>query len=380
MIDAAPLVNIDDREYLRLLGYPPTAEIGDRPKELMSQARDWYASNGKPWVYSRTVELTFSENTFALDGVLFTGQKLRGALEVAGAHQAVLVAAGAGANLEAESQRLWQDERPDEYFFLDVFGSAVVEQLVTQAGARLCEWADPQGLAILPHQSPGYEDWDMSEQSKLLNLIDLSSIPERIEALDSGMLRPKKSMLAVFGVTQHVDRVTPLSGLVPCEDCSFGPCRFRRAPYRGHTGGYRINRRALARWARERLELDPLPNGGIDAVFHYEGTTCTNLRLDFDYRVTLGPAREGYPIRSQSCVPAPCDTGRDYMCGLQREGVALLDNVAAENPLRGAPLAAVLNWRRPDAPAGCYCDASSRAHKWGLVLETIHYALNNRNS
>jgi hypothetical protein len=25
--------------------------------------------------------------------------------------------------------------------------------------------------------------------------------------------------------------------------------------------------------------------------------------------------------------------------------------------------------------AGCYCDAASRQHKWGLVLETIHYAL-----
>jgi hypothetical protein len=28
---------------------------------------------------------------------------------------------------------------------------------------------------------------------------------------------------------------------------------------------------------------------------------------------------------------------------------------------------------------GCYCEASSRDHKWGLVLETIHYALVQRN-
>jgi hypothetical protein len=25
--------------------------------------------------------------------------------------------------------------------------------------------------------------------------------------------------------------------------------------------------------------------------------------------------------------------------------------------------------------AGCYCEPNSRKHKWGLVLETIHYAL-----
>jgi hypothetical protein len=27
------------------------------------------------------------------------------------------------------------------------------------------------------------------------------------------------------------------------------------------------------------------------------------------------------------------------------------------------------------SPAGCYCEPDSRQHKWGLVLETIHYAL-----
>jgi len=30
---------------------------------------------------------------------------------------------------------------------------------------------------------------------------------------------------------------------------------------------------------------------------------------------------------------------------------------------------------RPASPAGCYCEPASRQHKWGLVLETIHYAL-----
>jgi len=35
----------------------------------------------------------------------------------------------------------------------------------------------------------------------------------------------------------------------------------------------------------------------------------------------------------------------------------------------------VIRWTRPSSPAGCYCEAESRQHKWGLVLETIHYAL-----
>ena len=38
-----------------------------------------------------------------------------------------------------------QEEKPDEYFFLETFGSAVVEHLITVAGARLCAWADVRG-------------------------------------------------------------------------------------------------------------------------------------------------------------------------------------------------------------------------------------------
>jgi hypothetical protein len=44
----------------------------------------------------------------------------------------------------------------------------------------------------------------------------------------------------------------------------------------------------------------------------------------------------------------------------------------------GQPLASVLAWRREPSPAGCYCEATSREHKWGLVLETIHYALHQQ--
>ena len=49
--------------------------------------------------------------------------------------------------------------------------------------------------------------------------------------------------------------------------------------------------------------------------------------------------------------------------------------IDSEKPLNGERLNAVLEWRRGASAAGCYCDAASREHKWGLVLETIHYAL-----
>jgi hypothetical protein len=203
--------------------------------------------------------------------------------------------------------------------------------------------------------------------------------------LDSGALSPKKSLLAAFGVTRHTDRLSRLTELVPCENCSLAGCQYRRAPFRRaqettplHPDAqYAVNTRALKRWAEERLSLTPREDGGIDAVFRYDGTTCTNMGrpLAFHYSVRLGPREEGFPIREQRCAPAPGDQGHPYMCQFIRDGGRLLTDIAEEKPLLGRPLNAVLGWSRGADPAACYCEPASREHKWALVLETVHYAL-----
>jgi hypothetical protein len=138
-----------------------------------------------------------------------------------------------------------------------------------------------------------------------------------------------------------------------------------------------VNARALRRWAADRLVLTPRPDGSTDALFRYEGTTCSNMGhpLRFEYHVRLGPRRDGYPIAGQRCVAAADDTGHTKMCNYQGMGEALMELIEADAPLAGQPLNAVIGWIRPTSVAGCYCDDASRAHKWGLVLETLHYAL-----
>jgi hypothetical protein len=215
-----------------------------------------------------------------------------------------------------------------------------------------------------------------------------------VEAFVSGMLRPKKTLLAVFGLTHHTDRLRRLTDLVPCENCSFGPCQYRRAPYRraprswgeevptripvlDQDAEYSVNRKALKRWADERLTLHIDEDGSLDAMFRYEGTTCTNMGrpLAFNYNVKLGSRADGYPILDQRCAPAASDSGHTHMCQYIENSAGLMSAIDRERPLHGERLNSVLSWRRKISAAGCYCDASSRDHKWGLVLETIHYAL-----
>ena len=52
-----------------------------------------------------------------------------------------------------------------------------------------------------------------------------------------------------------------------------------------------------------------------------------------------------------------------------------MTDIEREKPLSGRRLNEVLAWSRAASAAACYCEPSSREHKWGLVLETVHYAL-----
>lgn len=409
-----PQVNVAPAEYKRLLGYPREFEFEGRSAELAEAARTWYAEHGRPWVYARQSDsLELADGRVCIDGVWFESERLHATLDHAGADSVVLVAVSAGPELELEAQQMWADEKPDEYFFLEVFGSAVVEHLVTMKGAELCAWADACGRAMLPHYSPGYPEWDIAQQSRLLQLIcegDIERLPGEVEVLESGMLRPKKSLLAVFGVTRHRERVARLTDLSPCESCSYLTCQYRRAPYQGATrcfnrdeiaqtkqilsqllpaalvlqrdADYSVNVKALSRWTQNRLTLTERENGTVDARFRYEGTTCSNMGrpLFFDYQVTLGPRENGYILCAMNCRPTPGDEGYTSMCRYLESPEQMMAAIELEKPLLGEPLNRVLEWEPAQSAAGCYCELGDRLHKWRLVLETIHFALVEREA
>lgn len=415
LVDTVPEINVQPAEYKRLLGYPRDFALDGRARELADDARAWYAAHGRPWIYARqSTSLNFDNGSVRIDGHSFHSKRLQSTLQKPSAESVVLVAVSAGPEVEAEAQRLWLEEKPDEYFFLEIYGSALVEHLVTLIGSKLCNWAERNAMAVLPHYSPGYRDWDISEQNALLELMRAAAsqpLPSAMEVLESGMLRPKKSLLAVFGLTRQTENVRRLSELVPCENCSLPKCSYRRSPYARapessrreapwgqaevtpeepddlpaapaltRDAKYLTSVKALRRWATDRLKLTDQPDGGIHAVFHYEGSTCSNMgrAIRFDYAVTLSSRSEGYRIVQMSCSPTPGDDGFTRMCRYMNNAEHLMVAIDHEKPLLGEPLNDVLTFQRPAMAPSCLCEPNSRKHKWAVVLETIHVALVER--
>jgi hypothetical protein len=143
---------------------------------------------------------------------------------------------------------------------------------------------------------------------------------------------------------------------------------------------YSVNVKALRRWAAERLVLIVHPDGTTDATFHYEGSTCSDMGrpIRFDYTVRVGRREDRYPILGQGCAPSPGDEGYTYMCRYRSASTYLMAAIADEKPLIGQPLDDVLGWQRALSGPSCYCEGESRQYKWGLVLETVHFALAQR--
>jgi hypothetical protein len=414
LIDTQPDSNVQESEYKRLLGFPGHYVMEGRSRELAEATRQWYAQHGKPWIYARQIDsLELTGERLHVNGTVFSSQQLHDNFNAAQVHSAMLAVLSAGRECEEKANEFWRDGKPDEYFFMEMYGSAVVEHLVTVASGRICGWADHQGMVALPHYSPGYSGWDVADQPKLWELIRQMKgrdFPGDLHVMDTGMLRPKKSLMAVFGVTRHLDKVQAFARLVPCENCSLPGCQYRRAPYQNslpqiedvrrlqsgaladasartaspsglsHDAKYSINLKALRKWSQERLQLKSRHDGSVEARFRYEGTTCSNMGrpLEFDYHILLGPGREGHRIIEAACRPAPGDTGHASQCEYLKDAESFMRSIDTEKPLRGCPLNDVLVWRRPYSPSGCYCDADRRSHKWGLVFEVIHYALVQR--
>lgn len=222
---------VREAEFKRLLKVPPDFAFKDEMAEHAAWVKSWFAEHGRPWLWAGAVqECAVAGEVTTLGGQPLTSREL--ARRFRHAHGAVVVAASAGPEVEAEATRCWENDEPDRYYFLESYASAVVEALVAEARGRLCAWADARGEVLLPHYSPGYPGWSVADQAKVLALLTAQGeAPGPLDVLDSGMPRPRNSQLAVFALAPAGTPGAATADLVPCRYCALARCEFRREPW-----------------------------------------------------------------------------------------------------------------------------------------------------
>lgn len=227
---------IEETELARLLGYPDRRIPPGRAAAGAAAARDWYGAHGRPWALARRVtigEIRGDEIRLA-GGEPLTSPVLARRLVRGEAKAVALTAVSAGGEADDESTALWRRDRPDEAYFLERFAAAVVEYLAGWATSRLRADLEENGLGLLPSYSPGYRGWDLEQQVRLLHCLagDGGSASPNLEVLESGMIRPKSSLLATFGITPRLHLAAEARRRNRCTWCSLSDCGFRRVSAR----------------------------------------------------------------------------------------------------------------------------------------------------
>ena len=371
-------LDVPDIYYRRHLGLPHGAKLEQHLVDLTDQARRWYQENSTPWTTARHVAIDkISGDVIHLqNGVKLTSPVFARGLSQADAHGVVIVGVTAGATVDRKIADLWAADRPDEAMFLNSYAIAAVEHLRWTRGEHLSQTFRKQAMTVLPHYSPGYEGWELGDQRTLFDLIrePKSETDFPLDILESGCLLPMKSTLAAYGITHRND----LGKLDHYWTYHLPGAKA------GQTNAttYAFPQKALTRWQEKRLSITAVGRGKIQATFRIDGSTCTNMGtpLAFVYRVCLEhEGNAGYRITSVSCAPAEEELGYQSMCAYLDNPERFMEGIANHQPLAGQLLHDAVTWEAATSPAGCLCTRPSQDHKWRIVLQTIHYALEGKN-
>jgi len=391
-MSAAP-ITVPVAEWKRHLCTPASEPLSADAQAGVERALGWVNEYGCSWSFvSQPVNLLVEGDLIRLaNGTSFTSRALAEKLRLGQARSAVAVACSAGPGVSAEIQRLWDEQRPDEAFFLNAAAAACTEQLLLRIRKSICDQAEPVGLAALTHESPGYDGWELGDQRMLMDWLAAQPAwpgADKLSMLDSGMLSPEHSQLALFGLgpSAVVEAFEP--GAMPCVGCSMDPCSYRRAPYAGDdkvlptsvalgvvTNSYAYPDKALRRWSRDLLTVDSRDEQSVRATFRPDCKTCSNLGVPFriDYSIELGPRRDGFPILKLSCRPS--DSDYQLMCSCLKDPEGFPREMVSVPGFVDQPLGQALEWDPTVEPAGCLCRQSARDHKWKIALQTMHYKL-----
>jgi len=157
-------------------------------------------------------------------GPVFKSTKLSKTMK--GCEEVICFIATLGNGVDNEIKGLMDGNRLSEAYVLDAMGSVAVENMVERFHKRESAKYKGESKAITLPFSPGYCDWPLRDQKKLFNFFDAFQL--NVKLTDSCLMKPRKSISGVFGVTP-LHFPIPFHPYNPCTECYKQNCIARRS-------------------------------------------------------------------------------------------------------------------------------------------------------
>ena len=107
---------------------------------------------------------------------------------------------------------------------LDAVGSGTAEQMAEALGEEIKEIAAERGMAASRRFSPGYCDWNVSQQEMVFRA--LRGNTAGVTLTEEYLMVPRKSVSGIIGIGSREDEITSYN---PCRTCRKTECPGRRA-------------------------------------------------------------------------------------------------------------------------------------------------------
>jgi len=215
-------MRIDRREVTRYLGLKGGRELdvrwAERVEEVVAEAEE-LLTPAFSWRTYPVVQVGEGEITLAGTDLTVSGPRM--VRRLAGAEHLTALAVTCGPALEEAAAVAFARGEYARGAILDAAGSAAAEALADEVNDSVAAEARARGYCLLPRVSPGYADWDLAVQPRLLEAAGAEGLGISLSA--ALLLIPRKSVTAVIAWMK-----APVAVNGGCRACPRTSCRYRR--------------------------------------------------------------------------------------------------------------------------------------------------------
>ncbi len=212
----------EKQDVLNRIGYSDTDTVSARIDSLVDDYLDNYHEFIAPsFTYVHQSIKAVGGNIIQVGTVALKSTLLARLLERC--EQVAVFALTIGGYLEELVAYLSENGLVLQATVLDAVGSGAAEILASGIEADIRRIVARRGRVISRRFSPGYCDWDITQQSKLFQLLDGEEID--ITLTESGLMVPRKSISGVIGIGLPGRGITEYN---PCVSCQKKDCPGRR--------------------------------------------------------------------------------------------------------------------------------------------------------
>lgn len=213
-------MDIRTREAVRYLGYGSHA-VDDHIRTMIDSSFQELEQAADMRIVYRIFDVSSGTNEHLKIGQLDIDSKNL-AKNLSGCSQAMVLAATLGTSVDMLLRKYSLTDMA-KAVVVQACAAAMLEECLDNWQKERSEEMQKEQLYLRPRFSPGYGDFSIEHQKKLLQMLDASK-KIGLTVTDSMMLVPSKSVTAVIGISE----TKQLCHIKGCEACDKTDCAYRR--------------------------------------------------------------------------------------------------------------------------------------------------------